>query len=132
MGNRIRHLVVLSVFLFGAWPVSAHHGMSAVFDFNQRFTRTGVLSRLDWRNPHVFLIVEVEEPDGRMVEWAYEGPSPNYFRRGRVANKSDFEDSIGKTVEVEASRARDGSNKGLIRGITLANGKFVPLCPDNC
>ena len=124
--------LLLSVLLAGALPVPAHHGMSAVFDFNERFSRTGILARLDWRNPHIYLYVEAEEADGKVQTWAYEGPSPVHFRRSSAVGKSDFEDSLGKTVQVDASRARDGSMRGLIRAITLANGKFVPLCPDNC
>ena len=132
MRGRFRYLLALSACLASSVPLMAHHGMSAVFDFNQRFSRTGTLVRLDWRNPHVYLYVEANEADGQKQEWAYEGPSPVYFRRRQVADKDDFQDSLGKTVQVDASRARDGSYKGLIRTITLANGKFVPLCPDNC
>jgi len=106
--------------------------MSALFDFNQRFSRTGTLTELDWRNPHIYLLVEAREADGQMQTWAFEGPSPVFFRNREIASKIDFEDSIERTVIVEASRARDGSSSGLIRSITLANGKFVPLCPDNC
>ena len=131
---RVRFLypVLLWAFLASALPVVAHHGMSAVFDFNQRFSRKGTLVRLDWRNPHIYLYVEAEETDGKLQTWAYEGPSPVHFRRTASAGRADFEHSLGKVVEVDASRARDGSNRGLIRSITLANGKFVPLCPDNC
>ena len=132
MRETVRPLLVAVACLLIALPVPGHHGMSALFDFNERFSRTGTLVRLDWRNPHVYLYVDAEEADGRTQTWAYEGPSPVYFRRRQVADKSDFEDSLGKTVKVDASRARDGSHKGLIRTITLANGTFVPLCPDNC
>lgn len=132
MRSHIRHSILLSAMLFTMLPVAAHHGMSALFDFNDRFNRTGILTELDWRNPHIYLLVEAEEADGQMQSWAFEGPSPVFFRNRDVAGKSDFVDSIDKTVVVEASRARDGSFSGLIRSITLANGKFVPLCPDNC
>ena len=127
-----RRRFVMSTILAISVSAVAHHGMSAVFDFNDRFSRTGTLVRLDWRNPHIYLYVEAEGFDGQTVEWAYEGPSPVHFRRAEAAKKPDFEDSLGKTVSVDASRARDGSHRGLIRSITLANGKFVPLCPDNC
>jgi hypothetical protein len=132
MRSRIRHSILLSALLLTVLPAAAHHSMSALFDFNQRFSRTGTLSELDWRNPHIYLLVEAREADGQMQTWAFEGPSPVFFRNREVASKSDFVDSIEKTVVVEASRARDGSPSGLIRSITLANGKFVPLCPDNC
>ncbi len=128
----LRHCILLSMLFCTVLPVAAHHGMSALFDFNDRFSRTGTLTRLDWRNPHIYLFVEAEEADGHVQTWAFEGPSPVFFRNRDIASKSDFQDSIDKIVIVDASRARDGSFSGLIRSITLANGKFVPLCPDNC
>jgi len=45
---------------------------------------------------------------------------------------ADFENAVGKTVKVEASRARDGSLRGLMRIITMPDGKVVSLCPQNC
>ena len=122
--------VAFSVVMAGsAW---AHHSMSALFDFDQRFTRTGTLSKVDWRNPHIYLLVEVKTDEGAMEPWAYEGPSPNFFRSREGVGKSDFQGAIGGTVTVEASRARDGSRTGLIRMITLPDGKVVSLCPQNC
>ena len=110
----------------------AHHGMSAVFDFNQRFTRVGTLTRVDWRNPHIYLYVDASGDEGHIETWAFEGPSPVFFRRRADVGKSDFAEAVGHTVTVDASRARDGSLSGLIRTITLPNGKLVLLCPDNC
>ena len=43
---------------------SAHHSMSALFDFNQRFTRSGTLTQVDWRNPHIYLLVDVKSNQG--------------------------------------------------------------------
>jgi len=106
--------------------------MSAVFDFNQRFTRTGTLTELDWRNPHIYLFVDVTSDQGLVETWSFEGPTPTFFRDPDNADKSDFENAIGATVTVEASRARDGSLSGLIRQITLADGTVVSLCPQNC
>jgi hypothetical protein len=132
MRSCLRHFIFLLALFYTVLPVAAHHGMSALFDFNERFSRTGTLVRLDWRNPHIYLFVEAREADGQVQTWRFEGPSPVFFRNRDLASKSDFVDSIEKTVIVDASRARDGSLAGLIRSITLANGKFVPLCPDNC
>jgi hypothetical protein len=110
----------------------AHHGMSALFDFDQRFTRTGTLTQVDWRNPHIYLRVEAKTDEGAVEPWAFEGPSPNFFRSREGVGKSEFQSAIGKTVIVEASRARDGSRTGLIRMITLPDGTVVSLCPQNC
>ena len=109
----------------------AHHNMSALFDFNDRVTLTGTMTKLDWRNPHIYVFVDAKSPAAVVEAWSIEGPSPGFFRT-RDINKSDFEAAIGKTVTAEASRARDGSRSGLLRVITLAEGKVVSLCPQNC
>ena len=130
MKYQITVSVALGVMLASgaAW---AHHNMSALFDFNQRFTRTGTLTKADWRNPHIYLSVDAKSDQGQVETWSFEGPAPNVFRKLNVG-KIDFENAVGKTVKVEASRARDGSLGGLIRIITLPDGKVVSLCPQNC
>jgi hypothetical protein len=120
--------LALTLVAGSAW---AHHNMSALFDFNNRVTRTGTLSKMDWRNPHIYLSVDAKNDQGQMETWSFEGPAPNVFRNLNV-DKSDFQNAVGKTVTVEASRARDGSLAGLIRIITLPDGKVVSLCPQNC
>jgi hypothetical protein len=119
--------VLCTVLVAGsAW---AHHNMSALFDFNDRVTLTGTLTKIDWRNPHIYLFVDSK---GEQVQsWSIEGPPPGFFRN-REVDKADFEKAIGKTVTFEASRARDGSRSGLLRVITLPDGKLVSACPQNC
>ena len=109
----------------------AHHNMSALFDFNDRVTLTGTLSQLDWRNPHIYLTVDVQNVKGERETWLSEGPAPNWFRIRDIA-KADFQSSMGKSVTVEVSRARDKSRSGLIRTITLPDGRVVSACPQNC
>lgn len=110
---------------------SAHHNMSAVFDFNDRVTVTGTLSKIDWRNPHIEFLVDTKSASGEAETWKYEGPPPVFFRERNVG-KADFESAIGKQVTVEASRARDGSRWGLLRQVTLPGDKLVSACPQNC
>jgi len=130
MTSRARlFLLVFAVLLVG--QASAHHNMTAVFDFNDRVTVTGTLTAIDWRNPHTYFTVEVKAASGATETWQIEGPSPSFFRV-RDVGKPDFEGSVGKTVTVELSRARDHSRSGLIRTFTLANGKIVSACPQNC
>ena len=120
---------VVTVLLM-AGSVWAHHNMSAVFDFNNRVTMNGTLAKVDWRNPHIELVVDGK--DGQQGQtWRLEGPSPGFFR-DRDISKADFEGAIGKAVTFEASRARDGSLSGLLRTMTLPSGKLVSACPQNC
>lgn len=109
----------------------AHHNMTALFDFNDRVSLEGTLTNIDWRNPHTYMTVEVKAAGGAMEKWVIEGPAPSFFRI-RDFGKSDFEASLGKTVKVELSRARDKSKSGLIRTLTFPNGKVVSACPQNC
>jgi hypothetical protein len=114
-----------------AGTAAAHHNMSALFDFNDRVTLNGSLSKIDWRNPHIYLAVDVKSGAESGQTWSIEGPPPNFFRT-RDINKTDFERAVGKEVTVEVSRARDHSRSGLIRMLTLPGGKVVSACPQNC
>jgi hypothetical protein len=124
------HMRRLSVTLFivaltggAGW---AHHDMFTAFDAHRRVTHTGTLSKLDWRNPHIFLFVDVKDEHGAVESWSFEGPPPRCFRN---IGRAEFEKSLTRTVTIEASRARDGSRYGLLRQITLADGRIVEACP---
>ena len=129
MKKRVFVSIALTIIIVG--PAWAHHNMSALFDFNQRFTRTGTFTELDWRNPHIYLSVDVKSEEDQVETWFFEGPAASIFRAWDIG-KSDFESSLSKTITVEARRARDGSLSGLIRMITLSDGTVVSLCPQNC
>ena len=130
MNARISALVAVSLWL-SAGAASAHHNMSALFDFNNRVSLSGTLTKFDWRNPHINLTVDVKGDKDAVETWQVEGPPPSFFRT-RDITKMDFEDAAGKMVTFEASRARDGSRTGLLRVITLPSGKLVSACPQNC
>ena len=122
--------ITLAASMFASTAL-AHHNMSAIYDFNDRVTMTGTLSKIDWRNPHIELIVDTKNGGNEAQSWSLEGPSPSFFR-ARDINKTDIEAALNKTVTAEASRARDGSRAGLLRVMTLPDGKVVSACPQNC
>jgi hypothetical protein len=132
MQFRIPATLALALTLL-AGSVWAHHNMSALFDFNDRVTVSGTLSKLDWRNPHIYVFVEgkTNAAQPQAATWAIEGPSPVFFRQQNI-NRVDVEAYIGKAVTAEVSRARDGSNTGLLRVMTMPDGKVVSACPQNC
>src|ERR1044072_9246163 len=107
MTIRISVLVSLPISLLTA-TASAHHNMSALFDFNDRVTLAGTLTKIDWRNPHIALVVDTKRGD-KVETWALEGPAPGFFR-SRDITKVHIEAALGKTVTAEASRARVGSH----------------------
>ena len=128
MSHRTIFVALAAIAFAGtAW---AHHNMSALYDFNDRITMKGTLTKIDWRNPHIELVVETKN-GAETQSWSLEGPSPSFFR-ARDINKSDIETALTKIVTAEASRARDGSRAGLLRVMTLPDGKVVSACPQNC
>ena len=129
MRSRSIAFSILAVLLM-AGSAGAHHNMSAYFDFNNRVMVTGTLSKIDWRNPHIELIVDTK--DGEQVKpYRLEGPAPGFFR-DRDISKADIDAALGMAVTAEASGARDGSPWGLLRTMTLPSGKLVSACPQNC
>ena len=131
MIRRILFSMAFAVVLLSGNLASAHHNMTALFDFNDRVTVTGTLTKIDWRNPHIYLTLDVKNAKGTMENWQGEGPAPSWFRI-RDVGKADFEKSIEKTLTLELSRARDKSLSGLIRTITLPDGRVISACPQNC
>jgi len=130
MRHRTSAFIVLAMLLAGS--ASAHHNMSALFDFNDRVTLTGTLTKMDWRNPHIYVFVDAKTGAADQAQaWSIEGPPPNFFR-ARDITKADIEKAIGKAVTAEVSRARDGSRAGLLRVMTLPDGRVVSACPQNC
>src|ERR1051325_8280075 len=132
MQFRTRVTLALALTLL-AGSASAHHNMSALFDFNDRVTVAGTLTKLDWRNPHIYVFVDgkTKADQPQVQAWSIEGPSPVFFRQQNI-NRADVETYIGKTVTAEVSRARDGSTSGLLRVLTMPDGKVVSACPQNC
>jgi hypothetical protein len=128
--TRVTLALALTLLAGSAW---AHHNMSALFDFNDRVTVSGTLTKLDWRNPHIYVFVDgkTKADQPALQTWAIEGPSPVFFRQQSI-NRTDVEAYIGKAVTAEVSRARDGSNTGLLRVLTMPDGKVVSACPQNC
>jgi hypothetical protein len=101
----------------------AHHNMTAIYNVDDVVTVSGTLTRIDWRNPHIELDVNVK--DGTEVQnWALEGPPPSHFRT-RGIEKSEIETALNKTVAAEVSRARDGSHAALLRIMRLPDGRVV-------
>jgi hypothetical protein len=103
----------------------AHHS-AVLFDVSKTFTMTGTVTKVDWRNPHVGIFVEVKGDAGAVEVWELETGAPSWFR-GRNLGRADFERAIGQRVTVEAVRAKDGTRYGYLYRITFPDGKAAEL-----
>ena len=129
-GRRIGVFIVLCVLSLPPALTRAHHSMTA-FDKEQWSTKTGILVALEFVNPHMFLVMDIENEDGEVERWRFEGPGTGYLHNMGFF-KEDFEASLNKTMSVESSPARDGSHVGLIRQLTLNSGDTISACPLQC
>jgi hypothetical protein len=127
MRHRVQALVVaLFGLLVAAVPGFAHHSVTAEFDPSKTFVVTGVLSRLEWSNPHIYYFVDAKDPDtGKVETWAFEGNPPGFLHKAGV-RKTDWK--IGETVTVTAVPAKDGSKHlGFGKEIKYADGHVIEL-----
>ena len=108
--------------LAGAIPLRAHHSFAAEFDAKSRVTLTGVVTKIEWTNPHTYFYVAVKDDGGRVVNWAFETAGPNTLARFGWDRKSL---KIGDQVTVTGYRARDASNIASAREVKLADGRKV-------
>lgn len=110
-------LLTLCAGALGSTQLAAHHSFAAEFDASAPINLTGVVTKVDWTNPHTYFYIEVETAAGDYEEWALEMGSPNgLMRRGWTKNTLE----IGTEVIVKGTRARDGSFKGNAQTVTLA------------
>jgi hypothetical protein len=112
----------LGLLLMAAAPTFAHHSVSAEYDVNRKITYAGVITRVEWSNPHIYFYVDVKDANNRLINWAFEGAGPNTLSRlGWMRDTL----KVGDRVTVVAFPARDGANVASARKIVLANGHKV-------
>jgi hypothetical protein len=103
-------------------PVIAHHSFAAEFDGDKPITLKGIVTRIDWMNPHVWFYINVKQDDGSTVRWGCEMGAPHQLQqRGWLRETM----KVGDEVTVMGSLARDGSKRANARLVTTADGKTL-------
>jgi hypothetical protein len=114
-------LLIASIGLFGgAAPAFAHHSQAAEFDLHNTVTLNGVISKVDWMNPHVYLYLDVKDDKGQVTTWALES-LPTRFYHNLGLSKAMLGEGKPVTVLIHPAKI-EGKPLGWVLKLTYADG----------
>jgi hypothetical protein len=119
MRSELSALIAGAVLLVAGSPVFAHHSGAAEFDSTKKIDLTGVVTKVEWTNPHAHFYMDVKDSSGNVVNWNLELASPNVLIRNGWSRKSV---KPGDTVSVTGVRAKDSPYYGSAALITFPDG----------
>jgi hypothetical protein len=122
MRAKLAILIASAGLLASALPVFAHHSFAAEYDASKPVELKGVVTKVEWTNPHARFYVDVKDANGKVTTWNLELASPNVLTRNGWTRHSLKE---GDTVTVQGSKAKDGDNLANARTVILADGRKV-------
>ena len=112
--------LMLAAALFTVSSVHAHHSFNAQYDSEKPVELSGLVTKVEWQNPHVYLYIDVLNEDGDYEQWALEMGAPAVLTRTQGWTRSTLQ--VGDEIKVEGRLARDGSNLANARNVTLTSG----------
>jgi hypothetical protein len=102
--------------------LDAHHSFSSEYDGTKTFKINGVVSKVEWTNPHVRFYVDVTEPDGKLTSWNMEIASPSALARNGWSSRTL---KVGDKVTVEGYSGKVVATRGNAKSVTLADGRSL-------
>jgi Family of unknown function (DUF6152) len=122
--RRVNSTVVFAAFglLISARPSPAHHSFLAEFDQRKPVTVTGVVTKVEWQNPHAFFYVDSKDANGKVVKWSFQTATPS-----ALTNRGWKRESVkaGDQVTVQGYLAKHGTNFAAARSVLMPNGQKV-------
>jgi hypothetical protein len=113
-------LIVASVLVAAGVPAFAHHSFSAEYDSTKQRTFTGIVTKLEWTNPHARFYVDVKDDAGAVTNWEFEIGAPALLMRNGWTRNSL---KPGDQIVVEGFLAKDGANLANARTVKTIEGK---------
>jgi uncharacterized protein DUF6152 len=118
--NRVLTLVTFMAALTA--PVLAHHGRGATYDMKKRVTLKGTVSRVEWRNPHVLIYMDVKDEDGKVVTWGFENSGVSTLAQEGY-NRNTLK--VGQPITAIVNPAANGAPTAIVVKIILADGSEI-------
>jgi hypothetical protein len=114
-------VVVVGVsLLLGAVPAGAHHAFAATFDTGKPISVKGVITKVEFINPHSWFWVDVKNPDGTVENWGFEGGSPNSLIRHGVTKNTI---PVGTELVIQGYQSKAFEHKGVGVNMTFPDGR---------
>ena len=105
-----------------AWPAFAHHAFAGQYDKDKQTQLTGIVTKIEWMNPHARFYIDVKDESGNVTTWNIELGPPLILRRAGWTQNSL---KAGDQVTVGGYRAKDGSKMANGTKVTLPDGRQV-------
>jgi hypothetical protein len=114
--------VVLGVLSIPAGPAFAHHGRGSTYDMNKRVTLKGVVTRVDWRNPHVVIYMDVKDDAGKVMTWGFENAGVSQLAQAGY-NRNSLK--VGQEITALVNPAANGAPTAIVVKVILADGSEI-------
>jgi hypothetical protein len=112
-------LLTATLTLGAVTAIQAHHSFAAQYDSNKPVSLSGVVTKVEWTNPHVYIYIDSTDAKTKKVSnWGFEMGPPHMLQKSGWKRNSL---KIGEVVEVDGWLARDGSNSGNARRVKRAS-----------